>query len=97
VGGNKLRYHHHVVRAMPGGAKGIELKNGKCKTDVTVSLADLKLEIEKYLSDFTKTRAFPNPLPEIKLDRLAVVAFIQDDGDKSVIHAVTVPVKTVTP
>ena len=40
VGGNKLRYHHHVVRALPGGAAGIGLKNGKCSSDVTVSLAE---------------------------------------------------------
>jgi hypothetical protein len=97
VGGNKLRYHHHVVRALPGGAKGVELKNGKGMSDVTVRLADLKNNIESYLSDFTKTMPFPNPLPEIKLDKLSVVAFVQDDGDKSVIHAVSVPVKLVTP
>ena len=28
VGGNKLRFHHHVVRALPGGADGKELKDG---------------------------------------------------------------------
>jgi hypothetical protein len=97
VGGNKLRYHHHVVRALPGGANGIELKNGKGKSDLTVSLADLKGELEKYVSDYAKTTPFPNPLPDIKLDNLSVVAFVQDDGDKSVIHAVSVPVKPVTP
>jgi hypothetical protein len=97
VGGNKLRYHHHVVRAFPGGANGTELKDGKGKTEVTLSLADLTRELEKYLSDYTKTRAFPNPLPEIKLDKLAVVAFVQDDGDKSILHAVSVPVEIATP
>jgi glutaredoxin len=97
VGGNKLRFHHHVVRAFPGGATGTELKDGKGKTEVTLSLADLKRELEKYLSDFTKTRAFPNPLPEIKLEKLAVVAFVQDDGDKSILHAVSVPVEIATP
>lgn len=97
VGGNKLRFHHHVVRALPGGADGKELKDGKGKTEVTLTLAELKLDLEKYLSDFTKTRAFPNPLPEIKLDKLTVVAFVQDDGDKSILHAVSVPVETATP
>jgi hypothetical protein len=97
VGGNKLRYHHHVVRALPGGPDGKELKDGKGKTEVTLKLADLKLDLEKYLSDFTKTRPFPNPLPEIKLDKLSVVAFVQDDSDKSILHAVSVPVETATP
>jgi hypothetical protein len=97
VGGNNLRYHHHVVRALPGGANGTELKHGKGKTEVALNLADLKRDLEQYLSDFTKTIAFPNPLPEIKLDKLAVVAFVQDDGDKSILHAVSVPVATATP
>jgi hypothetical protein len=51
VGGNRLRYHHHVVRALPGGADGKELKDGKGKTEVTLTLAELKLDLEKYLSD----------------------------------------------
>jgi hypothetical protein len=97
AGSNRLRYHHHVVRALPGGADGTELKGGKAKTDVTLKLADVKLDLEKYLSDFTKTRPFPNPLPEIKLNKLSVVAFVQDDGDKSILHAVSVPVETATP
>jgi hypothetical protein len=97
VGSNKLRFHHHVVRALPGGAKGSEIKDGKGKTEVTVSLADVKLDLEKYLSDFEKTMPFPNPLPEIKLEKLAVVAFVQDDGDKSILHAVSVPVEPSTP
>ena len=60
-------------------------------------MPSLKHDLETYLSDFTKTRAFPNPLPEIKLDKLAVVAFVQDDSDKSILHAVSVPVETATP
>jgi len=97
VGGNKLRFHHHVVRAFPGGAKGKELAGGAGKVELTLNLADLKRDQETYLSDFAKSSAFPNPLPEIKLDDLAVVAFVQDDGDKSILHAVSVPVKQANP
>ena len=52
---------------------------------------------ETYLSDFAKSSRFPNPLPEIKLDDLAVVAFVQDDDDQSIIGAVSVPVKPINP
>jgi len=97
VGGNKLRFHHHVVRAFPGGAKGKELTGGAGKVELTLNLADLKRAQETYLSDFAKASSFPNPLPEIKLDDLAVVAFVQDDGDKSILHAVSVPVKQANP
>ena len=34
---------------------------------------------------------------EIKLDNLAVVAFVQDDDDKSMLHAVSVPVESSGP
>jgi hypothetical protein len=97
VGGNKLRFHHHVVRALPGGAKGKELVGGAGKVEVTLKIADLKRDLETYLSDFTKSAAFSHPLPDIKLDDLAVVAFIQDDGDQSVVHAASVPVKENRP
>ena len=82
VGGNKLRFHHHVVRALPAGADGQELKDGAGKIDVVVELADVKRNIEAYLSDYAKTRRFPSTTPEIKFDNLAVVAFVQDDSDK---------------
>jgi len=45
------------------------------------------------LETFKKERAFPNSLPEIALEDLSVVAFVQDDADKSILHAVAVPVK----
>jgi hypothetical protein len=50
-----------------------------------------------YFSDFAKNREFPTPLPEIKLDNLAVVAFVQDGDDKSILHAVSVPVESSGP
>jgi hypothetical protein len=97
VGGNKLRYHHHVVRALPGGAKGTDLKDGAGKIEVTFNLAELKRDLEEYLSDFAKTATFHNPPPEMKFDNLAVVAFVQDDGDKTILNAVSVPVTTSRP
>jgi hypothetical protein len=97
VGGNKLRFHHNVVRALPGGARGKELVGGAGKFELTLSVAKLKRQLESYLSGFEKSARFPNPLPEIKLDDLAVVAFVQDDVDKNILHAVSVPVKPANP
>jgi hypothetical protein len=97
VGGNKLRFHHHVVRAFPGGAQGKELAGGTGKVELALSLADLKRGLETYLSDHAKTGAFPKLLPEIKLKDLALVAFVQDDADQSILQAISVPVKEATP
>ena len=93
IGNNKLRYHHHVVRDFPGGPEGKDLSSGSGELNITINLADLKRDIENYLSDYSKQRAFPGSLPEIALKDLSVVAFVQDDADKSILHAVAVPVK----
>ena len=93
VGGNKNRLHHHVVRSLPGGVEGKALADGQGKAEVTVNLADVRKGLESYLSDFAKTGGgFPGRQPEIKLAHLSVVAFVQDDADKSVLHAVITPV-----
>jgi hypothetical protein len=93
VGGNKLRFHHHVVRAMPGGVEGVALSEGQGKAQETVNLATLRKELDGYLGGFEKeSGGFPNALPPIPLEHLSVVAFVQDDGDKHVLHAVQTPV-----
>ena len=93
VGSNKLRYHHHVVRDLPGGPEGKDLSSGSGQLTVKLNLADLRRDIEEYLSGYAKIRPFPNALPEVSLKDLSVVAFVQDDADKSILHAVSVPVK----
>ncbi|MBY0395822.1 MAG: hypothetical protein K2X91_05035, partial [Thermoleophilia bacterium] len=61
-GRNGLRFHHHVVRAMPGGADGKALTNGRGKVEAAVKLAELRQSLETYLSDFSKGgRNFPKP------------------------------------
>lgn len=97
VGGNRLRFHHHVVRAMPGGAEGKELVGGKLATETTINLADVRKGLESYLSDYEKTRAFPKALPPIDLKNLKLVAFIQNDSDKSVLDVVQVDIPNETP
>jgi len=93
VGNNKLRYHHHVVRDFPGGIEGKDLSTGSGKLTVKLNLADLRRDIDEYLSISAKVRPFPTALPEVSLKDLSVVAFVQDDADKSILNAVSVPVK----
>jgi hypothetical protein len=99
-GSNKLRFHHNVVRSFPGGVDGKALEAGECTLESTVSLAELRKTQEAYLEQYPTSprgRAFPNPLPPIDLDDLAVVALVQDDANHSIWHAVQVPVKVVNP
>jgi hypothetical protein len=97
VGTNKLRFHHQVVRSFPGGLEGKDLSSGQGQLDVKLSLPALKRDIESYLSDFAKQHPFPTPLPEVALENLSVVAFVQDDANKHVLHAVSVPVEKAKP
>jgi hypothetical protein len=92
VGGNKLRLHHHVVRDMPGGPEGKELVAGQAQLSQSVDLSHLREELQKYLNQQAEQRPFPNPLPEIKFENLSVAAFVQDDANKNVLHAVVMKV-----
>ncbi|HEY8503333.1 MAG TPA: hypothetical protein VIL46_02045 [Gemmataceae bacterium] len=96
-GGNGLRYHHHVVRAMPGGAKGFALTEKSAEKIVAVNLAEIRKSLNQYLDEFAKQLReegddFPRPERPLALNNLHVVAFVQNDETQEVLHAVRVPV-----
>ena len=98
TGGNNLRFHHHVVRGLPGGVEGKSLSKGQGKTEVSVNLVEVRKGLEAYLGDFAKGgRAFPKALPPIDLDKLSIVAFVQDDSNKSVLNAAMTTVAEKAP
>lgn len=91
IGSNKLRFHHHVVRALPGGADGLSLdKAGELNHSMKIDLTEVRGKIEKYVSDFEKNRAFFGTKPTIDLKKLSLVAFIQDDESKEILGATQV-------
>src|SRR5262245_31462852 len=94
TGGNALRYHHGVVRAMPGGVKGFALPKKTAEQTVTVNLDDLRLKINDYLDDCAKNEGeFPKPDRPLELKNLRVVALVQDDDTNDVLQAAQVDVK----
>jgi hypothetical protein len=90
LGGNGMRFHHHVVRAVPGGPDGLAVKGKLAKQVVSVDLGDLRKELDKYLTDAAKQTPFPNTQRPLDLNKLLVVAFLQDDRTKEVLQAVQV-------
>ncbi|MGL6075520.1 MAG: hypothetical protein ACRC8S_15305 [Fimbriiglobus sp.] len=88
VGGNGLRFHHHVVRSFLGTIDGVKLtslKEGKYETKA--NLGKVKEELAKYLKDFEKNRPFPYPDRPLDLKGLKVVALVQNDKTGEIIQA----------
>jgi hypothetical protein len=90
-GGNNLQYHHCVVRALPGGAAGVVLKEGGGKQNVSVDVAELRKKLTSYLDEHAKDAPFPNPERPLGLKNLHVVAFVQDDDTKEILQSAQVP------
>jgi len=86
-GRNKLDAHHHVVRDLPGGAKGFAVKEKTAKQTVTVDLAELRKKLKAYLDDYGEKNKFPNQDRPLELKNLRVIAFLQNDATKDVIQA----------
>jgi hypothetical protein len=96
AGSNKIRFHHNVVRAFPGGVAGLELNDANSTHQASINLGQLRGGLTKYLDDFqTKnpTRPFSNPARPMAMEHLRVIAFVQDDSTKEILQAVQVEVK----
>lgn len=90
-GSNGLAYHHRVVRALPGGAKGFALDG---KQSATVDLEDLRGLQNKYLDDLVQKGAtFVNPQRPMRYRDLRVVAFVQNDATREILQAVETTIK----
>jgi hypothetical protein len=87
VGGNKLRFHHQVVRALPGGAKGFALKDKSSKHTASVDLDELRRSLTSYLDNFAKQRPFPSSDRPLDFKNLRLIALVQDDSTKEILQA----------
>jgi hypothetical protein len=93
TGSNQVRFHHHVVRAMPGGVEGVALKEGAGKQELTVDLGHIRETLNKYLNEYGKKQAFPNANRPMDMKDLYLVAFVQNDETKEIVQAVQVKVE----
>lgn len=91
AGGNGVRYHSMVVRAMPGGAKGVALTKKEHEQTVAIDPDAIKADLTKYLDTFAKdTAPFPRADRPMALRNLKLVALVQNDATKEILHAVQV-------
>lgn len=93
TGGNGVRYHHMVVRSMPGGTKGFPLTKKTAEQSVSFDPEMLRKDLNKYLDDFAKNEGpFPRPDRPLAMKNLKLIAFIQNDATREILHAVQVDV-----
>ncbi|MBA4063236.1 MAG: hypothetical protein C0501_05895 [Isosphaera sp.] len=93
VGGNGLRFHHQVVRAMPGGAAGVAVKDKVFRHTAAADLTEVRAGLTKYLDDFAATRPFPNPNRPMDMKAVRVIALVQNDKTKEIAQAVQIEVE----
>ncbi|HLN29302.1 MAG TPA: hypothetical protein VK395_16255 [Gemmataceae bacterium] len=90
VGSNRMRFHHQVVRAFPGGVEGIPLKQKDSHHATTVDVNALRKDLVKYLDESAKVRPYPYADRPLDLKNLKVVVLVQDDDSKEILQAAEV-------
>jgi protein-disulfide isomerase len=88
AGRNGQRLHHHVVRAFPGGAEGLSIREPTVAQKVRVSFKELADSLHSYLGRLR----FEEDEQPLELKHLKVAALIQDSKSKEVLQAKQVDV-----
>jgi hypothetical protein len=92
-GSNGQRLHHHVVRAMPGGADGMAIKDGKFSHTAKVTLSELRKSLNAYLDSPAAKRKFMDDERPLDLKNLKIVALVQEDASKEILQAAQVNIR----
>jgi RNA polymerase sigma factor (sigma-70 family) len=93
VGPNRVRFHHHVVRSMVGGADGFPLKDKDSKHTATVDLDTLRKSLNDNLDHYDRNwRPFPNADRPLDLASLRLIALVQDDLIHQILQAAQVEI-----
>jgi hypothetical protein len=94
AGSNKLRFHHMVVRDLPGGPDGTALTDTVATKTVSVKLPTIREDLTKYLDDYALTkRPFPKRDRPMAMEHLKAIALVQDDETGEILQATVVDVK----
>jgi len=92
-GSNAVRFHQNVVRAMPGGSKGVALTMKNQEVSAAIVPDEIRGKITKYLDEFAKKAEFPKPDRPMDLKFLKLIAIVQDDATGEVLNCAQVEVK----
>jgi hypothetical protein len=89
---NGIRVHEMIVRAMPGGADGIEPVKGQLAWRGEIDLSKLRTDLNQSLSKIEREAKFEFDQKPFEFKTLHLVAFLQHDGTGEVLQAAAIPV-----
>jgi hypothetical protein len=93
VGSNGIRFHHHVVRAMPGGPAGVAILLKSFTHTGSADVGTIRTGLTKYLDDFAANeRPFPQPARPLDMKELSVIALVQNEKTGEIIQAAHIDV-----
>lgn len=97
VASNGIRLHEMIVRAMPGKAEGIAVKEGQLEYEETLPLDKFRGQLVKYLEAYEESHSITFTQKPLALEKLTFVAFVQKDekgkpDDKAILQSASVPV-----
>jgi hypothetical protein len=87
VGSNQIRFHHAVVRAMPGGPAGVAVNDKAFTHTATADVGEIKKNLTGYLDEFAASAKFPSKSRPMDLGHLKVFALVQNDKTKEIVQA----------
>lgn len=87
VGGNGLRFHHQVVRGLPGGPAGFVIKDKNFRQAATADLGAIRNALGKYLDDYSAEKKNTWKAKPMELGHLKVVALVQNDESREILQA----------
>jgi hypothetical protein len=91
-GRNRQRLHHHVVRALPGGAAGQAVRGKAATLKASVDVDEVRKNLAEYLAEFGDESGRLDEDRPLALKKLKVVAFVQDEVTREVLQAAQVDV-----
>jgi len=89
---NGVRGHEMIVRRMVGGPAGVEPKDGKLSIKESIPLAGLKSSLADYLKKYEDSEGIDFPAKPLDLQRLHIVAFVQNDESHEVLQTKAIAV-----
>jgi hypothetical protein len=94
LGSNGVRFHHQVVRALPGGVEGVPITKAAMSAENSVDLKQLRQNLTAYLDNYAaNTKLFPQLPRPLDFNGLRVVAMVQDEATNEILQAVQVEVE----